>query len=59
MSTPVRRNGFPNCGYMERFGEADILQATAIVLSFDTVGRPNYAGTSDIDWNSQRQKSKY
>lgn len=46
--------GCPNCGSTEGFAEANIMEATAYVSTFDEHGHPNYAGESDIDWDSQR-----
>jgi DNA-directed RNA polymerase subunit RPC12/RpoP len=46
--------GCPHCGSTEGFAEANLMEATAYVSTFDGHGQPNYAGESDIDWDSQR-----
>lgn len=46
--------GCPHCGNSSGFGEANILNATAEVLSFDEDGEPVYAGDTEIEWDSQK-----
>ncbi|HEX4663813.1 MAG TPA: hypothetical protein VH196_05440 [Terriglobales bacterium] len=53
MSKRTPKYGCPHCGSTEDFGEANVLKATAAVLSFDKRGEPIYAGESDVDWDSQ------
>jgi hypothetical protein len=46
MSKRTPKYGCPHCGSTEDFGEANVLKATAAVLSFDKRGEPIYAGES-------------
>jgi ribosomal protein L37AE/L43A len=53
MSRKSKKYGCPHCENTEGFTEANVLNADASVLNFDREGEPNYAGESEIDWNSQ------
>jgi hypothetical protein len=45
--------GCPHCGSTEGFTEADLVSASASILSFDETGEPVFGGESEVDWDSQ------
>ncbi len=53
MAGKPKRYGCPHCRSTEDFAEANVLRATALVLSFNEKGEPIYVGESELDWDSQ------
>lgn len=45
--------GCPHCGNKEGFTEADVVCASASILSFDETGEPEFVGETEVHWDSQ------